>query len=218
MIIGDTHLPFCHRNYLEFCKEVEKKYKCSLTVHIGDLVDFHAISQHTHDPDGYSPFNELKETEGHLNKWFKAFPECTVMIGNHDERLERAGMKYGLSSAYFKSFQELFGFPKAWSYEFDCYYYGVRFFHGMGYSGKHAHVNACIENQCSIVMGHLHSNFGVTYQACEHNIVFGMAAGSGIDRNSYAFRYGRDFRRKPILGCGVVCDNGKVAHAVPMEM
>lgn len=186
--------------------------------HIGDLVDNHAISQHSHDPDGFSPYNEREEALKRLRKWYKAFPECIVCVGNHDERLERAAQKYGLSSAYFKSFKELWEFPSKWDYVFDTYVYGVRIFHGMGYSGKYAHLNACVENQCSVAMGHLHSNAGVGYQACEHAIVFGLAVGCGIDRDSYAFRYGRDFRRKPILSCGVIVENGKVAFNVPMKL
>lgn len=88
----------------------------------------------------------------------------------------------------------------------------------MGYSGKHGHINAAIENRQSIVMGHLHSNAGVWWSANENDIIFALAVGCGIDRNTYAFRYGRDFKRKPILGCGVVTNGGKCAEFVPMEL
>jgi len=29
LIIGDTHLPFVHKNYLKFVKSVYRKYKCN---------------------------------------------------------------------------------------------------------------------------------------------------------------------------------------------
>lgn len=39
LVIGDTHIPFAHKNYLEFCKETQKRFKCDRVVHVGDLVD-----------------------------------------------------------------------------------------------------------------------------------------------------------------------------------
>lgn len=186
--------------------------------HIGDVVDHHAISAHDHNPDGFSPYNELHTCIKRLKSWYKAFPKVKACIGNHDERIERAAWKYGLSSSYFKSFRDIYEFPKGWEYSFDYYIYGIRIFHGMGYGGKYAHVTAAIENQQSIVMGHLHSNAGTWWSANEHNILFGLAVGCGIDRNTYAFRYGRDFRRKPILGAGVILDSGSRALFVPMRM
>lgn len=218
LVIGDKHLPFEHRNYLDFCVQTKKQYKCKLIVDIGDHVDFHAISNHNHDPDGYSPFQELKETVKKARKWYKAFPKAHLCMGNHDERIERAAVKYGLSRSYFKSYRELFELPRGWNYQLDYYMQGVRFFHGMGYGGQYAHGKAAVEGGCSTVMGHLHSNAGTMYNANEKQVTFGLATGCGIDRHSYAFNYGRDFRRKPILGCGVVLDNGRDGMFVPMEM
>lgn len=127
-------------------------------------------------------------------------------------------MRYGLTRAYFKTFEELWELPKSWEYELAHYIYGVKVFHGMGYGGKYAHMNACVENQRSIVMGHLHSNAGTLYTANDDRIVFGMAVGCGIDRDAYAFKYGRDMRRKPIIGCGVIMEGGNRAEFVPMKM
>lgn len=136
-IIADTHEPFAHRKYLDFCVQTFKEWKCTEYIHIGDLVDNHAISASWDaDPDGFSPFNEHREALIRLRKWYKAFPSCTVLIGNHDERIERAAMKYGLSSAYFRDFKELWEFPKKshskWDYVFDTFRYGVRFFSWYG--------------------------------------------------------------------------------------
>jgi predicted phosphodiesterase len=218
-IVGDTHIPFEKKGYLDFCYETFIKYKVDTVVHIGDLVDFHSISTHWDaDPDGFSPKEELDKSRKRLLSWYKAFPKVQVMIGNHDERLMRAAIKHGLSAHYFRELPELFGFPKGWDYSFDCYRHGVRFFHGMGFGGQYAHIRASVEHGQSVVMGHIHSNFGVAYSASEKNLVFGLAVGCGIDRHTYAFKYGRDFRRKPIIGCGVVVENGKVAHAIPMDL
>ncbi len=103
LIISDTHLPFEKEGYLEFCKRIEKRFDCTRVVHIGDLVDNHAISYHEHDPDGWSPAQEMKEVDKQLQKWYKAFPEVYLCRGNHDcyssdtEILTTNGWKYGVN-------------------------------------------------------------------------------------------------------------------------
>lgn len=218
LVMGCDHLPFEHRNRIDFLNDTKKKYKCSLVYHAGDLLDHHAISAHDHNPDGFSPFNEMHEVNKKLTVWKKAFPKMKICIGNHDERLQKACWKYGLSASFIKPISEIYEFPRGWEYRFDYYIYGVRIFHGMGYSGKYAHSAASIENQCSIAMPHLHSNAGIMWSASEGNLIFGLAIGCGIDRRSYAFNYGRDFRRKPILGAGVIVEGGRDAFFVPMKM
>lgn len=218
LVIGDTHLPFTHRHYLEFCKQTQKKFKCTTVVHIGDLVDNHSISFHDNDPDGMSPVEEMRLAKKKVAKWVKAFPKVKLVMGNHDPMVARKAFKHGLPTETIKDFKDIWKLPKGWEYEYDYYIHGVRFFHGMGYGGKYAHINAIDKNRCSVVMGHLHSNAGVGWSATEKDICFGLAVGCGVDRKSYAFKYGRDFVRKPILGCGVITDNGRNAQFVPMNM
>ena len=59
-IIGDTHEPFCHPDYLNFCYETFNRFGCSTIVHIGDEVDNHALSYHEHDPDGFGASREAE--------------------------------------------------------------------------------------------------------------------------------------------------------------
>ena len=44
LIIGDLHAPFNLPNYLEFCLEQQKKFKCGTVVFIGDVIDNHYSS------------------------------------------------------------------------------------------------------------------------------------------------------------------------------
>ena len=90
--------------------------------------------------------------------------------------------------------------------------------HGTGFCGKYAHVTACERSRMSTVIGHTHSSAGVEYLASSKDCIFGMNVSSGIDRKAYAFAYGKDFPRKPILGCGVVTDKGRFAQYFPMEV
>ena len=218
LIISDTHEPFCHRNYLEFCKETQRKHRCRITVHIGDLVDNHAISYHEHDPDGWSPEYEMKQADKKLAKWFKAFPKVHLCRGNHDNLVDRKGKTVGLPRRCFAEFREMWNLPRDWKDSFDFEINGVHFKHGTGYGGKFGHVQAAVDERQSTVIGHLHSSAGVEWLANSKQIMFGMQVGSGIDRKSYAFSYGKDFRRKPILGCGIVTEDGSNAQFIPMGM
>lgn len=218
LIIADTHLPFEVKDYLQFCKQIEKKFKCKRVVHIGDLVDNHAISYHEHDPDGWSPADEMREVDKKLVKWFKAFPKLHLCIGNHDSLVDRKGKTVGLPRRCFNQFRNIWNLPSGWKDDFDFEFDSVRYQHGTGFSGKYGHISAMEANRQSTVIGHLHSVAGVGFSANSRECIFGMCVGCGIDRKKYAFAYGKDFRRKPIIGCGVVLEGGKFPMFIPMDL
>ena len=136
---------------------------------------------------------------------------------NHD-LVDRKGKTAGLPSRVFRPFREIWNLPKGWKNEFSFEFYGVRFQHGTGYSGDNAHLKAAYNNRQSTVIGHTHSQCAVGYIANEKDCIFGMNVGCGIHRHSYAFNYGKDFKKKPIVSCGVVTDSGRFAQVFPMEL
>jgi len=217
LIIADTHFPFEHRNYLEFCKEIQNRCKCGTVVHIGDLVDNHSISYHEHDPNGWAPLHEMEETDKHLKPWFKAFPKLKLCRGNHDALVDRKGKTVGLPRRAFKPFRDIWNLPKDWidGFEFDIN--GVLYKHGTGMSGRYAHVMAAERARQSTVIGHVHSSLGVEWIVSSKDAIFGMQVGCGVDRKKYAFAYGKDFPRKPILGAGITTDNGEHAQTFRMD-
>ena len=219
LIIADTHIPFEHKDYLAFCKRIHKSFKCSRVIHIGDLVDNHAISYHEHCPDGYSPANEMKKAKKHLIPWFEAFPEVYLCRGNHDILVDRKRKTAGLPAEAFKPFREIWNLPEGWKDEFSFTFNNVCYQHS-GSGGKYGHVTTAYNNRMSTVIGHLHSVAGVEYVANEKEVIFGMCVGCGLDRKKYAFDYGRQFLRKPVLGCGLVTHNkyGNVATFISMRM
>ena len=58
LVIGDTHAPAMLPEYVDFLVEVRKKYKTTQTIHIGDVVDFAAISFHEKNPASPAPGDE----------------------------------------------------------------------------------------------------------------------------------------------------------------
>lgn len=218
LVIGDTHLPFEHKHYLDFCHQTARTYKCNQVVHIGDVVDNHSISYHDHDPDGMSPKDELHEARRRLKKWFKAFPQVLVCKGNHDVLANRKAITHGIPEEHLRKFEDVWEFPSGWRYEWHYVLGSVKYQHGTGYSGKYAHLKVASINRQSTVIGHLHSVAGVDFHANELDIIWGMSTGCGIDRKNYAFWYGKDFKDKPVLSCGVVINNGRLPILVPMKI
>jgi len=210
LVIADTQAPFIHKDYLAFLKAVQKKYKTDVTIHVGDLVDHHALGDWDHDPDGYSAGDELKAAIEQLKPYYRAFPDMLVCKGNHDERVFRRAMKYGIPRAYLREYREFLQAPKGWRWVGRVELDSVVYKHGVGYSGVNGAMNAAKDELKSCVIGHLHADAGVLFWANAQVLLFGMNVGSGIDKDAYAFEYGKHMRKKPILSCGVVIDGNPV--------
>jgi predicted phosphodiesterase len=216
-IIGDTHEPFCHKDYLNFCSDTFNKYRVNQIVHIGDLVDNHAISFHDHDPNGYSSGQEAELAQKALQKWYKTFDKVSVLIGNHCKLPYRQGVSKNIPAKFLKTYEDVWEAPKGWQWYNDLEIDHVRYTHGTGSSGQNGAINRAIRSRQSSVIGHIHSFGGVNYHASENDIIFGLNVGCGIETRAYAFEYGKPFVNKPTLGCGVVI-NGIDAFFIPMKL
>lgn len=216
MVIGDTHIPFEHPNYLQFCKDVKEKYGCKTVVHVGDLADNHYPSRHNTEVDAYGGEDEYNKTYNGIQKWIEAFPEVYYCIGNHDKIPERQAAVLGLGKGFIKSFREQWDIPHGWKCGTEHIIGNVLFTHGINCLGKNGSLNLAIQERMSSVIGHAHSVFGVSYNANPRDIIFGLSVGCGIDVKSYAMRYGKHYKLKPILGCGVVLSPTE-AYSVPMS-
>lgn len=219
LVIGDTHIPYEHQGYLAFCKKVADKFNCKRFVHIGDEVDMHASSFHESDPRLPSADNEFELSLKKLRKWYKAFPEMLVCIGNHSAIPERKGRAGNLPSRFIRAYAEAWEAPKGWEWGYEHMLDGVLYKHiPNGGSTLTGQLRGAERNMLSMVTGHTHSIAGVAYSASYKQTVFALAVGCGIDRKSLAFEYGKESKFKPIIGCGVVFDGGKCAVWVPFDL
>jgi len=215
LIIGDTHIPYEHKDYLSFCKKIHKEYKCNKVVHIGDVSDMHALSYHESNPNLPSAGDELKMVRKKIKPWLKAFPKAKVCIGNHCALPFRKAMTAGIPPEMMLDYAHIYETPGwDWGHRFEID--GVQYFHGKG-SGKLAALNAAILERSSIVMGHLHSQSGVKYTASHKDRLFAVDTGCGIDIKHPAFAYGANMSARPILSCAVVID-GWLPHVIPMRL
>jgi predicted phosphodiesterase len=194
-----------HEDYVDFLKETANRWKTKKVVHIGDVVDHHCISFHDKHPDNPGALNEYETALEQVQKLYKAFPNITVTVGNHDMRVFRLNAKLGIPKMYLKEFNSLYNTPK-WKWAENIEIDGVYYYHGEGCGGMHPGFNAAKMRMQSTVIGHYHSACGVWYQAGPTAKIWGMNVGCGLDRNHWSMQYASAYLKKPILGCGVVID------------
>jgi len=215
LVIGDQHEPFTHPNYLQFCKDIAKKYHTKETIFIGDLTDLHAISRHQSESVAYGAQQEYEMTLAKVQQWTKAFPKAKFCIGNHDTIPERQAATLGMPPSFLKNYRELWNLPKKWEIGTEFIIDNVMYSHGTGSGSKDGALNKAVQERMSSVQGHAHAYAGIKYSANHRDLIFGMNVGCGIDVKAYAFAYGKHLTKRPILGCGVVF-NSSNAIFVPM--
>jgi metallophosphoesterase superfamily enzyme len=211
LIIGDLHEPFCLEGYLDFCKDVYTKHNCNKVVFIGDIIDNHYSSYHETDADGMGGGQELDLAIAKIAKWYEAFPEAHVTIGNHDRLIMRKAQTGGIPTKWIKKYKEVLETP-LWQFTERVVIDGVQYVHGEAGTAK----AKCRADMMSTVQGHLHTQAYTEWFVGANFKIFGMQVGCGIDHHSYAMAYAKS-GKKPAIGCGVVID-GKVAINELMEL
>tara|TARA_R100001440_G_scaffold23448_1_gene38206 strand:- start:6042 stop:6812 length:771 start_codon:yes stop_codon:yes gene_type:complete len=223
-IIGDTHCPFNlketkeHLSYLQFCYETFNQFGVSTIIHIGDEVDNAAISYHQKETDSYGAETEAELAQKEMDKFYAAFSDVKVCVGNHSALPFRQATTAGIPKRFLKTYEEIWEAPKGWKWELQWEVNGVLFEHGTGSSGPNAAKNRAIANRQSTVIGHCHSFGGVNYLASRNDMIYGLNVGCGIDNSAYSFRYGKQYPKKPTIGCGLVLDSGRIGLFIPMDL
>lgn len=206
-IIGDTHIPYELDGYMDFCLEQFEAWDVDTVVHIGDLVDHHALSFHDSEPELVGANGEYVNAIERLQPWYDAFPEITCINGNHDLIPARQLRKLGMDDkVWMRPLKEVYQMPDGWELADDLWIDGVYYHHGHTALGVNGFRNDSQRRQCRTVTGHAHGNAGVSASACDSRLVWGLATGCGIDVRAMAFAYGKHFLQKPIISCGIVID------------
>lgn len=215
LTLSDIHAPFHNKGTLDFLSDLNNKLKPDKIVCLGDEVDYHAMSEHDHDPDGMSAGHEHKEAMKFMKQLYKLFPVVQCCISNHTSRPFRKAFKNGIPSLFLKEYNDFMEAPLGWSWANRHIIDDVLYLHGTGYSGQLAAITAAKSKRISTVIGHIHSFGGVNYSKSEKDQIFGANAGCLIDEQAYAFKYGSDLPAKPTIGT-VFVEDGKVAHFIPL--
>ena len=222
IIVGDLHIPAMKEGYLEFVRDVKKKYQCGTNIMIGDNLDFAAISYHEKNPGIDNAVDEYNKAKKMLAKWYKLMPNATVLIGNHCSLNQRKATTIGLPDLFLRDHADLFDTPKwNWLPRYANHYTNhlgseIVFTHGdKGKGGMQCSLKNAKENFINWVQGHTHSLAEINWFANERGIIFGMSVGCGVDHGVLAMEYGRKFNAKPVISCGVIVDG--IPMVIPMD-
>lgn len=219
LVIGDLHAPFTKKGYYEHCLNTYKKYNCTHTIFIGDLVDNHYSSFWTADPDGYGAGEELDRAIDMLQVWYNTpeFNKAEVCIGNHDAIVSRKLMDAGVSNRWLRDYDEVLNTPN-WTYKDHFIHDNVYYTHGTGSSGFKAAYNRMINWGMSVVQGHLHTESSIMWKVDKDRRSFAVQTGCGVSDKSYAVAYAKNFTKKYIISCAVILENGTIPIIIPQNL
>ena len=205
LVIPDQHFPFNHIDIFNFLKEVKKVYRPDKVINLGDEVDSHSMSFHTHSPNLPSPHDEMGLAIDRLKTLYNIFPEVDVCESNHGSLVYRRAEANGLPKRVIKPYKEILESPKGWHWHSEIILMGsdgekILFCHGLSAD--------VLKNSKSksmrFVQGHHHSKFEIRYWANSEKLFWGVTSGCLIDYKSLAFEYGRLILDKPILGVTII--------------
>jgi predicted phosphodiesterase len=197
LVIGDLHEPFCLEGYLDFCVETYQKFNCNAVHFCGDIIDNHYASYHETSPDGLGGQDELEFAIQKVQAWSKAFKKATVCVGNHDRLIGRRAFSSNIPKAWIKSYNEVLGTDWDWQPRFVID--DVQYVHGEGGTARTRAKN----DMQSTVQGHIHTQAYTEWMVGNKFKILAMQVGCGIDRESYAMAYAKNYKKQAI-GCGVV--------------
>jgi len=209
LILGDTHCPFDLDEYLQFCIDLKKKYRCNRIIHIGDEIDANSWSVHDSNPDGYSPGMELEYAITRLQRYYLAFPTVTCIMGNHSYRVQRKAIKAGLSTKFLKDYKDIIQAPAGWNFVHDLVENNILFTHGTGNAFKRMK-----DERTNLCQGHLHSESSIQWSSSRNETLWSMQVGCGVDDSKYAFAYGRDMAKRPIISAGIILGNTPILEVL----
>ena len=218
LAISDLQIPFEHQDALDFVLHVKKTFVKKddelIVMNMGDEVDQHTLGKFAANPDGRSGGDELLLARELLRPWYKEFPKTKLCISNHTWRIYKRAFNVGIPSHFLKNIRDVYEAPHDWEWRDRWIEDEILFEHGEGVSGTDAALKAANQNRMNTVIGHQHSHGGVIHSGTFHNTIWGMNTGCLIDVDAYAFSYGKIFRKKPTLGCGLIL-NG-IPFFIPM--
>ena len=213
LVIGDLHEPFGLDAYLDFCIEQYKKWNCTQTILIGDIIDNHYSSFHEVNIDAqYTGKTELEYAIKRIARWYKAFPIATVLIGNHDRIIMRKAQTSAIPSKWIKSYKEVLEVPN-WEFVERYVQDNVQYVHGEGGTAR----TKCRADMMNTVQGHLHTQCYTEHYVGRNFRVFGTQVGTGINFSNLSFAYAKA-GKKPAIGCAVILNNGKTPLNLLMEL
>ncbi len=218
LLVSDMHLPYGHQDTLPFLAYLKAKYKPTRVICLGDELDKHSLSFHSHDPDLASPSDELARALPMIKQLKKMFTKMDILESNHGSLAYRRAKANGIPRGYLKSYNDVLGVDSDWVWHYEM---TVTLPNGNKvylHHGKAADIKKLSTSlgMCA-VSGHYHQTFKVDYWANSLGLYWGMNVGCLIDDKSLAFAYNNCNLHRPLIGTGLIIDSQPVLAPLLMD-
>ena len=218
LLVSDMHLPYGHQDTLPFLAYLKAKYKPTRVICLGDELDKHSLSFHSHDPDLASPSDELARALPMIKQLKKMFTKMDILESNHGSLAYRRAKANGIPRGYLKSYNDVLGVDSDWVWHYEM---TITLPNGNKvylHHGKAADIKKLSTSlgMCA-VSGHYHQTFKVDYWANSLGLYWGMNVGCLIDDKSLAFAYNNCNLHRPLIGTGLIIDSQPVLAPLLMD-
>jgi hypothetical protein len=218
LLISDLHIPYQHKDAIEFLQYLKTKYNPTRVICLGDECDKHSLSFHLSNPDLPSAGDELKKALPIIADLYKLFPVMDILASNHGSMIYRKAEANGLPKAYIKSYNEVLGVDENWKWHNDL---TITLPNGQSCYGHHGKASDVLKLSqimgMSCYQGHYHESYGVKYWANPNGLYFALQTGCLVDNHSLAFNYNNVNLKKPIIGTALIVDSLPVLEPMVLD-
>lgn len=219
LFIPDPHAPYHHRGMFRFLREVKAEFDPSRVVFLGDVIDGLTASRYSPQAAAKGADDEFKAACDTIRRLAAMFPLADVVAGNHDLRVEKKASEHGIPAVRIRPLNEvpdLIEPLRSWRWHEKLKLNrSTLATHGDGLGGANPGEAAVLQHRCNVVMGHLHTRFGVTYFSRGDWRNWAMNCGCLVDANSPAANYAKHHVKRPIYGVGLLL-RGEIPLTIPM--
>lgn len=216
LIIPDAHFPFENKDLFPFLTHLKETINPDLVINLGDIVDHAALSFHEKNPDMPGALDEYEACLEKLDRFYELFPQGLQVLGNHDIRALRVAQANGIPSIYLKPMEEVLRVPQGWILAeretFKTPTGEVLAVHSLGGNDM---LNAQ-KLATSVVTGHKHTQFSLSYWSTKEKLMFALSAGCIIDPKHRAFNYSANRVLRPIIGAAAIIEGEPIL--IPMRL
>ena len=217
LLISDMHIPYHHKDTLDFLSDLNKEYVPSRIICMGDELDKHALSFHDSDPELPSAGDELRAALPVISQLHKLFPKMDLLESNHGSLIYRKAKHHGIPRQYLRTYNEVLGVGAGWRWHFDL---TVKMENDASCYFHHGKTNNILRLSQQMGMcaasGHYHNDFAVRYWANPNALYWALQTGCLIDDKSLAFTYNNVNVQRPIIGTAVIVEGSPIL--VPMKL
>lgn len=122
LIISDMHLPYQHRDAIDFLAALEQQYAFDQVLNVGDLYDHHRGSYHESEPDAYGEEEEYHKAREAAHVLQEIFPDMVITEGNHDAIPQRKLKTVGLPTSVLSDYNAMYGTADSWEWKKDHWF------------------------------------------------------------------------------------------------